>query len=54
MVATSMRAVRNPPLRTAAAAIVLRLVLLAGVLIGPFTYRTAGRDYDFATSQLGR
>jgi hypothetical protein len=32
----------------------VRIRLRHNFMIGPFTYRTAGRDYDFATSQLGR
>jgi hypothetical protein len=32
----------------------VRVRLRHNYMIGPFTYRTAGRNYDFATSQLGR
>ena len=32
----------------------VRVRLRHNYMIGPITYRTAGRNYDFATSQLGR
>src|SRR4051812_42409716 len=32
----------------------VRVRLRHNYMIGPLTYRTAGRNYDFATSQLGR
>ena len=32
----------------------VRVRLRHNYMIGPFTYRTAGRNFDFATSQLGR
>ncbi len=32
----------------------VRIRLRHNYMIGPFTYRTAGRNFDFATSQLGR
>lgn len=32
----------------------VRIRLRHNYMIGPFTYRTAGKDFDFATSQLGR
>ena len=32
----------------------VRIRLRHNYLLGPFGYRTAGRDFDFATSQLGR
>jgi hypothetical protein len=32
----------------------VRIRLRHNYMIGPFSYRTAGRNFDFATSQLGR
>lgn len=32
----------------------VRVRLRHNYMLGPVTYRTAGRNYDFATSQLGR
>ena len=32
----------------------VRIRLRHNYMIGPFTYRTAGKNFDFATSQLGR
>ena len=32
----------------------VRVRLRHNYMLGPFTYRTAGRNFDFATSQLGR
>ena len=32
----------------------VRIRLRHNYMLGPFTYRTAGKNFDFATSQLGR